>query len=352
MKSIRKAAVGAFVGLAAVSCSGAAGGSGAGGDCVTPEVPTVTLAAYSTPREAYGKIIPAFQEKWAAERDDQKVIFQESYGSSGTQAENMVAGFEADIAALSLAPDLDVVADAGLIDEDWTDQPDGGMVSTSVVSFAVRPGNPEGISNYDDLARPGIEVLTPDPASSGGARWNVISAYGAALRGHAGVEKGDQSEAQELLTGIFENVTVMDKSARDSIKNYEAGNGDVAITYENEVLTGQDAGQDYELVIPESTVLIENPAAVVDQNAEKHCVTEVAEAFVQFLHTDEAKEIFASVGNLRPTDLREAKRGDGDKFAPIEDLWTVERLGGWDSIDTDIFGDSGVFSDALEAAQN
>ncbi len=344
-----RAFVGAVsLGLIAAACSTGASSSG---PCTPPETPVITLAAYSTPREAYGKIIPAFTELWAEEHDGQRVIFQESYGASTTQAENMIAGFEADVAALSLAPDLDQVVDAGLVTHDWTAGPDNGMVSTSVVVLDVRPGNPEGFQDFDDLATPGIEVLTPDPASSGGARWNIVAAYGASVRGHAGGTEGDTAAAQELLRGIFTNVTVMDKSARDSIKNFEAGNGDVAITYENEVLTAQEAGLEDEMVIPPSTVLIENPVAVVDEYAQKHCVEDVAEAFVGYLHTDEAKELYTTVGFLRPTDPAEAAQGDGDQYPPIEDLFTVDDLGGWESIEQDVFGDQGAFTLAFEEAQ-
>ena len=342
-------------GLAAASLAGVACGAGAaseaGGDCQPPETPTLTLAAYSTPREVYGKIIPAFQEKWKAEHDDQQVIFQESYGASTTQTQNIVGGFEADIAALSLAPDMDVIVDEGLITHDWTAAKDNGMVSSSIVVFDVRPGNPLNIQDYDDLAAPGVEVLTPDPASSGGARWNIVAAYGAAMRGYAGVDQGDSEGAKSLLEGIFSNVTVLDKSARDSIKNFESGNGDVAITYENEVLTAQEAGLDDERVIPPSTVLIENPVAVVDENAKKHCVEDVARAFVDFLHTDEAKELYTTVGFLRSTDLQEARRGDGDQFPAVKDLWTVEDFGGWDQLDKDLFSEEGLFTQAFEEAQ-
>jgi sulfate/thiosulfate transport system substrate-binding protein len=351
----RKVAGLAAVALIAAACGGNSGategGSSAAGECTPPDTPVINFVAYSTPREAYGKIISAFQEKWKAEHNDQQVLFRESYGSSTTQAPNIVGGFDADIAALSLAPDLDIVKEAGLITHDWEAQADGGMVSTSVVAFDVRPGNPEGIEDFDDLTQSGLEVLTPDPASSGGARWNIVAAYGASMRGYAGGAKDDPAAAQELLQGIFGNVTVLDKSARDSIKNFESGNGDVAITYENEILTAQDAGLEDEMVIPPSTVLIENPVAVVDKYAEQHCVADVAKEFVKFLHTDEAKELYTTVGFLRPTDIKAAQKGDGDMFAPIEDLWTVEDLGGWDAIEQDVFGDQGAFTKAFEAAQ-
>jgi sulfate/thiosulfate-binding protein len=337
--------------LLAAACSGGTAQTSASGACTTPETPTLTFAAYSTPREVYGKIISAFQEKWKAENDDQAVIFQESYGGSTSQAQNVINGFEADIVALSLAPDVDAIADAGLITHDWTGTTEGGMVSTSIVVLDVRPGNPEGIKDFDDLAEPGVEVLTPDPISSGGARWNIISAYGSSLRGYAGGQEGDEAAAGELLGGIFSNVTVLDKTARDSIKNFEAGNGDVAITYENEVLTAQDAGLEDEMVIPPSSVLIENPVAVVDENVDKHCVREVAEAFVDFLHTDEVKDMYKETGFLRPVDVNEARKGDGEMFPPVTDVFTVEDFGGWDALNEKLFSDEGLGTQAIENAQ-
>jgi sulfate transport system substrate-binding protein len=344
---VRRLIVAAAVSALLAACSGqgspqAAGQGGA--PCREPETPTLTLAAYSTPREVYGKIIPAFQAAYE-EETGKKVIFQESYGGSTTQAQNVINGFEADVVALSLAPDVDAIAEAGLITHDWTQAPDDGMVSTSVVVFDVRPGNPLKIDDFDDLARAGVEVLTPDPASSGGARWNLVAAYGAALRGYAGNTKGDEQGAIELVTRILGNVITFDKSARDSIKNFEAGNGDVAITYENEVRTAQAAGLEDEMVIPPSTVLIENPVAVVDAYADKHCVRDVAEAFVEFLHTEEAKQLYTDVGFLRPTDPEAARKG-GDGFPPIEDLFTVEDLGGWDKLNK-LFEPGGAFAEAL-----
>jgi sulfate/thiosulfate transport system substrate-binding protein len=343
----------ALVALVGAACSGATAAQGGGTRACQPSSsPVITFAAYSTPREVYGKIIPAFQADWKDKHDGQQVIFQESYGGSTTQAQNVVNGFPADVVALSLAPDVDTIRRAGLITRDWTKAPDGGMVSTSVVVFDVRPGNPKHIANWSDLARPGLRILTPDPAASGGARWNIVGAYGAAMRGKVpGTAAGDASAAGTLLQGIFENVTVLDKSARDSIKNFESGNGDVAITYENEVLTAQKAGLPDQMVIPPSTVLIQNPVAVVDRNAASHCVTAVANAFVSFLHTDAARELYTTVGFLRPVDATAAARGDGDRFAPIRDLFTVDDLGGWSSLDAKVFGANGTFTDAFKAAQ-
>ena len=340
--------------LLAAACSGDSGDSASAGsgECTTPEQPVITFAAYSTPREVYGKIIPAFQEMWKEQHNDQSVIFQESYGGSTTQAQNVVNGFQADVVALSLAPDVDFIKDAGLITRDWTQAPDEGMVSTSVAVLDVRPNNPLAIQDFDDIAKPGVEVLTPDPAASGGARWNIVAAYGAAMRGSAGNEKDDEQGAGSLLQGIFGNVIALDKSARDSIKNFESGNGDVAITYENEVMTANDAGLPDEAVYPPSTVLIQNPVAVVDKNAEAHCVADIADAFVSFLHTKEAKELYSTVGFLRPTDAALAQKGDKSLGQPpIEDLFTVDDFGGWPALEEKLFSDNGIFTQAFKAAQ-
>ena len=326
----------------------ASGSSGGSGECTTAEQPVINFAAYSTPREVYGKIIPAFTSAWKEEHDGQVVIFNESYAGSTTQAQNIINGYPADIVALSLAPDVDVIADAGLITHDWTSAPDGGMVSSSVVVFDVRPGNPNGYADWNDLTASGTEILTPDPAQSGGARWNIVSAWGSALRGYAGVAKDDQAGATQLLDGFLGNVITFDKSARDSIQNFEAGNGDVAITYENEVKTAQDAGLEDEAVYPPSSVLIENPVALVDTYADEHCVREIAEAFIDYLHTPEVKDLYHSVGFLRSTDLAEAKAGDPDNgFPAIEDLWTVDEIGGWDALNEELFSDTGIATQAI-----
>jgi sulfate/thiosulfate transport system substrate-binding protein len=334
------------------SCSTASGGSGttdsANGACTPADTPVINFAAYSTPREVYGKIIPAFQSLWKDEHDGQSVIFQESYAGSTTQAQNVLNGYPADIVALSLAPDVDQLVDGGFITHDWTDSADGGMVSTSVVVFDVRPGNPLGLKDYDDLATSGVEILTPDPAQSGGARWNLVSAWGASLRGYAGGTEGDEATAQPLLEGILGNVIAFDKSARDSIQNFEAGNGDVAITYENEVLTAQGGGLEDEAVYPPSSVLIENPVAIVDKNVDAHCVRDVAEAFVDYLHTPDAKALYASVGHLRSTDLAEAKAGDeANGLPPVEDVFDVDEIGGWDALNEKLFSDSGIVTTAI-----
>ena len=331
--------------LAACSGAGTAGPTTAPGS----EATKLMLGAYTTPREAYGEIIPLFQAKWKADTG-QGVTFEESYLGSGAQSRAVVEGFEADVVALSLEADVARIEAAGLITHDWHSAPNNGMVSTSIVVFGVRAGNPQGIVDWADLAKPNLEVLTPNPETSGGAMWNILALYGAALRGHvAGVPADDQAAAANFLQSVLGNVSVMDKGARESITNFETGVGDVIITYENEIRVGQKAGQDYEMITPISTIRIDNPVAVVDTYVDKHGTREVAEAFVAFLFTPEAQTILAKHG-LRAVDPGVAA-ATAAEYPPVTDLFTVDYFGGWGSIRTEIFGEGGVYPNAIAGAQ-
>ncbi len=315
---------------------------------VKSEPVRLILGAYTTPRDAYGQLIPIFREQWKKETG-QDVTFEESYLGSGAQSRAIVEGFEADITALSLEADVERIATAGLITHDWKSGPYKGMVSTSIVVFGVRKGNPKGIQDWADLAKPGIEVLTPNPKSSGGAQWNIMALYGAAIRGYVdGVPAGDEA-ALAFMSAVLKNVTVMDKGARESITNFEKGVGDVIITYENEILVGQKNGQDYEMIIPRSTILIENPVAVVDTYVDKHGTRAAAEAFVDFLFTRQAQEIFAEFG-LRSVDL-EVVKTTASQYPPIEDLFTIRDFGGWSQVTGKFFDDDGIYSVAIAQVQ-
>src|SRR6266704_4172213 len=254
-------------GCASASGSSASGASAGGGgsSCNNKKSPVLTLAAYSNPYDAYGKLTSSsgtFPTDWK-KTHGQSLIFQMSFGGSTTQAENIVNGFPADIYASSLDPDVSMVQKAGLITHDWMKDPDQSVVATSVVGVMVRPGNPKGIHNWNDLTKPGLKILTPDPAQSGGAKWNIVAAYGAAMRGQVpGYAANNPADAERLLEGIFKNVTVLDKSANDSFKNFQSGNGDVAITYEYAAIAAQKAGLPDQMVIPPSTVAIRTPGAV------------------------------------------------------------------------------------------
>ena len=332
-----------------VSCSNSKNGETAADNSGTGEKVKLTLGAYTTPREAYRELIPLFQKQWK-EKTGQEVIFEESYLGSGAQSRAIVEGFEADIAALSLEADITRIVTAGLITHDWKSGPYRGILSTSIVSFAVREGNPKGIANWADLAKPGIEILTPNPKTSGGAMWNVLALYGAAKRGFVtGVAKDDEAAASGFLLAILNNVTVMDKGARESITNFEKGIGDVAITYENEVLVGQISGQSYQLVIPRSTILIENPVAVIDTYVDKHGTRAAAEAFVSFLFTAQAQEIFARYG-LRSVDPAVAQ-ASADRYPPVEDLFSIETFDGWGQATPDFFGEAGIYTQTVAKIQ-
>ncbi len=340
----------AWVVASLIVLAGCAGGNatptaaGAG-----PAPVKLILGAYTTPREAYGELIPMFAAEWKA-KTGQDVTFEESYLGSGAQSRAIVEGFEADVAALSLEADITRIAKANLITHDWKSGPNGGMISTSIVTFAVRHGNPKNIHDWADLATPGLEVLTPNAKTSGGAMWNILAVYGAALRGQVdGVARNDPAAAAAFLTAVLKNVTVMDKGARESITNFEKGVGDVIITYENEVLTGQQSGQDYDLIIPRSTMLIENPVAVVDGSVDKHGTRAAAEAFVAFLFTPEAQTVFARHG-LRSTDPGVATTTAG-QYPPVGDLFNIQYFGGWPKVEVDIFGPEGIYSQAIAEAQ-
>lgn len=305
-----------------------------------PGTRTLVVAGYTTPREVYNKeVFPAFKKYWQ-QKTGQEVKFEDSWQGSGAQSRAVIAGLEADVVVLSLDPDVEKLSKAGLITHDWRQQAVGGMVSRSVVALAVRKGNPKGIKDFSDLTKPGLNVLTPNVRTSGGAMWNVAAIYGSGLRG-AGNGADAATRADALLKGILTNVTIMDKGARESMITFERGVGDVAITYENEILTGRATGQTYDMVIPPSTLLIENPAAVVDTYVDKHGSRDVAEAFVAFLTTRKVQESFARAG-YRSVDTAVQARYAA-QFPQPTDLFTIKDLGGWPKVSKDYFGAGGVY---------
>jgi len=311
-------------------------------------VRVLTVGAYTTPREPYGKaILPAFQRKWQAEKGE-ALKFEESYLGSGAQARAIIGGFEADVAALSLEADIRKIIKAGLITADWKATPTKGMVTRSIVVIGLRPGNPKQIKDWPDLARPGIKVLTPNVRTSGGAMWNILAIWGAALRGKAGVKANDEAAAIDLLGRILKNVPIMDKGARESMLTFENGIGDAIITYENEVLVAKKSGKAYDYVVPASTILIENPVAIVDKYAAKHGNLDLARAFVTYLVSKPAQEAFASFG-YRPVDP-EVEKAVAGQFPVVDTLFTIDDLGGWTEVGKTIFGPDGIYDKATAAA--
>lgn len=308
---------------------------------------TLILGAYTVPKEAYQQeIIPAFQEYWM-QKTGATVKFQESYIASGAQARAIIGGFEADVAALSLEGDVQKVAAEGLITHEWMGGPTAGKVTRSVVIIGYRPGNPKNIQDWEDLTRPGVEVLYPNPKTSGGAMWCVNAVYGGALKTtEAATGIPDAIYAENLLMGIQKNVKVMDKSGRVSVTTYERGIGDAILTYENEALLRQKQGREFPYIVPRSTILIENPIAVVDKNVDKHGTRDIAEAFVEFCLTEESQRSYARYG-LRPV-LPSIAEEFKDKFPQPELLFDISYLGGWSEVFQTIYGPEGVWTKVLQ----
>ena len=310
----------------------------------------LVVAAYSVPKEAYERIIiPAFQRHWKS-RTGQDVRVRTSYTASGAQARAIIGGFEADVAALSLEGDLQQIVKAGLITHDWRTGPDKGMISASVVALGVRKGNPKQIKVWEDLTRPGIDVLYPNPKTSGGAMWDIIAIYGAGLKLAADKTVAAGAESREvyaagLLKRIQKNVKVMDKSGRESVTTFERGVGDVIVTYENELLPRIKSNRPYEIIVPDQTVWIENPAAVVDRYADKHKVRDIADAFVAFLHGPETQAAFAELG-FRPVS---PSATTASAFPMPAKLFSIADLGGWDQIQEKLFGQQGIWTKAVES---
>ncbi len=307
----------------------------------------LTLGAYTVPREVYEKeIIPAFQKMWL-EKTGQTVRFQQSYIASGAQSRAIEQGFEADIAALSLEKDVDRLRASGLINHDWKNKAGGGFVTRSVVAVAFREGNPKNLSGWEDLGRQGVDVLYPSPKTSGGAMWDIIAIYGAGLKmSEAITGEADYAYAEELLKSIQKNVRAMAKSGRASVTAFENGIGDALVTYENEILLRHIQGRSLPYFIPEATVLIENPIAVVDAYADKHGTRAAAEAFAAFTLTEWAQKAFMKYGFRPVIDVQDAELSG--RFPRPGLLFDVGYLGGWDVIQSTIFGPQGIWTRIME----
>ena len=284
----------------------------------------LSLVAYSTPAGAFSKIIPAFQATPAGK----DVSFKQSYGASGTQAAAVHNGLSADVVNLSLAPDVSVLSQAGLIGTNWNKDKFGGMVTDSIVVFVVRKGNPKNIKTWNDLIKPGIQVINPNPFTSGGARWNVMAAWGAQIKQHK-----TPTQANAFLKSLYKNIVVQDSSARASMNTFVSGKGDVLLAYENEAIQAQQSGADIQFVRPSATILIENPIAILKGTKNP---TE-AKAFVDFTRSDAAQNIWATYG------YRPIVKSVFDKWAktfPVpKQLFTIRDVvkGGWPVVQPKFF---------------
>jgi sulfate/thiosulfate-binding protein len=319
-------AVLALVGAALAACAGTAPSPSSGGDTVS-----LSLVAYSTPQGVFEKLIPAYEATTAGKG----VTFTKSFGPSGEQARAVANGLHADVVNFSLEPDVEKLVKANLVGPTWNANATHGFVSNSVAVIIVRKGNPKHITGWADLVKPGVQVLTPNPFTSGGARWNVMAAYGAQLK-----EGKTPAQAQEYLKSLFHNVVSQDSSARNALQTFLAGRGDALIDYENEAINDQKKGADIEYVIPKDTILIQNPVAVVGQGEG----AKAAQKFVDFMLSPAGQEIWAASG-YRP--VISGVPG-ASKFSAPSGLFTIDSLGGWKKLTKEFFDPEAGFMTKVE----
>jgi sulfate/thiosulfate transport system substrate-binding protein len=280
---------------------------------------TIDLVAYSTPETAYTKIEESFKET----AEGEGVEFRASYGPSGDQSRAVESGQPADFVNFSLESDVTRLVDAGLVAEDWNTGEHQGIVADSVVVLAVRPGNPKNIQGWEDIVKPGVEIVSPNPGSSGGARWNLLAAWG-----HVIATGGTDKDAEEYLTKFFENAVALPGSARDALTSFTSGNGDVLVSYENEAILARQNGEELDYIVPDETLLIETPVAVTED------ADPVASDWLEYLYTEDAQAAFLASG-YRP--VVEGVTGEVDGAndpanpfpAPSSLLTVAEDFGGW-----------------------
>lgn len=301
---------------------------------------TLLNVSYDPTRELYTEINAAFAAKWESEKGG-KLRINQSHGGSGKQARSVIDGLDADVVTLALAYDIDQLFEkAKLIPQDWQSRlSQNSSPYTSTIVFVVRKGNPKGIKDWDDLVKPGVSVITPNPKTSGGARWNYLAAWAFALKKF----NGDEAQTEGFIKTLYKNVPVLDTGARGSTTTFvERGIGDVFLSWENEAfLILKEKGSDYEIVAPSLSILAEPPVTVVDKVVKKHGTEEVAKAYLNFLYTPEAQEIIAS-NFYRPRDTVVTEKYRG-KFPHLELVTIDESFGGWKKAQEKHFADGGTF---------
>lgn len=323
MPSPRHPSVPVLIAAAALLLSACGGGADASGN----DAVELSLVGFAVPKAAND----AIQAEFAETEEGADVTWTESYGASGDQSRAVEAGLEADYVHFSLEGDVTRLVDAGLVADDWNAGPTGGMVSDSVVVFVVRPGNPEGIESWDDLVEPGVDIVTPNPGSSGSARWNILAAYG-----HALADGASDADADAFVTDLFENIVALPGSGRDATTAFLSGTGDVLLSYENEAILARQNGEEIEYVVPDTTLLIENPGAVLVDAAPE------ATAWLDFVLTVEAQAEFARLG-FRPVidgvdvGTVEGANDPADPFPVPSRLLTIDDFGGWPAANATYF---------------
>jgi sulfate/thiosulfate transport system substrate-binding protein len=299
---------------------GSSGGSSGGVDT------QLALVGYSTPKKAYEALTSAFGQTTAGKG----IGFSQSFGASGSQSRAVDSGQPADVVAFSTTPDMTRLVKDGIVSSDWNSNPEKGMSSDSVVVFVVRKGNPKNITSWDDLVKPGVDVITPNPSTSGSARWNVLAGYGAQLK-----EGKSPAQARDYVkTLLTKNVSVQDSSASNALNTFTSGKGDVLLDYESDAIAAQNAGDDIQYVVPKQTILIETPIAVTSKS--KHASD--AKAFLDYQWTAAGQKIWAEQG-YRPVMPSVAKQF-ASKFPTPPQLFTIDYLGGWTKVKSAFFDPS------------
>lgn len=306
-----------------------------------PKAVSLLNVSYDPTRELYNDFNSNFVKHWK-QQTGQTVTIRQSHGGSGKQARSVIDGNDADVVTLALAHDIDAIAEkGGLLDKNWQKRlPHNSAPYTSTIVFLVRKGNPKGIKDWSDLVKPGVSVITPNPKTSGGARWNYLAAYGYELKRSG----GDEAKAQEFVRKIFENVRMLDTGARGSTTTFlQRGIGDVLLAWENEAfLALKELGKGAcEIVMPSVSILAEPPVAVVDKFAKKHGTEAVAKAYLDYLYTEAGQEIVAK-HYYRPR-LESVASKYASQFPKVE-LFTIDEVfGGWAKAQPTHFGDGGIF---------
>lgn len=345
-KGIKKGVLlGIVVAMTAVlaACGSDSDAKSASGDSSGEGKGSVELlnVSYDPTRELYEQYNKAFAAYWEKEKG-QKVTIKQSHGGSGKQSRAVIDGLEADVVTLALGYDIDAIQQTGLIDEGWQSEYElNSSPYTSTIVFLVRKGNPKDIQDWDDLVKDGVEVITPNPQTSGGARWNYLAAWGYALHNN----NNDEAKAQEFVKELFEHVPVLDSGARGATTTFvERGLGDVLLAWENEAwLSVKELGPDkFDIVYPSESILAEPPVAIVDKNANKRGTAEVASAYLEYLYSEEGQTI-AAENYYRPT-LDRVKEQFADQFPEIK-LFTIDEVfGGWAEAQPKHFNDGGIFN--------
>ena len=316
--------------------------------CEAPQAPSATgeaskqqellVVSYAVTKGAYDRILPRVAADWKA-KTGQELKIRTSYGGSGTQTRAIIDGLEADVATLALSADVLKLQQAGLIQPGWEQElPSGSIITNSAVAFLTRPGNPKGIRSWNDLVKPGVKVVTANPKTSGGARWNFLGLWGSISQ-----TGGSQQQAEAYVTSVYRNVENLPKDAREASDVFlKRDQGDVLLNYENEAILATRTGDlKAPFVVPELNIRIEGPVAVVDQVVDRKGTRKAAEALASYLFSEEAQQVFAEEG-FRPTNPTVWERVKS-RFAPVKQFFSVQEFGGWDAVNKTFFDNGGLW---------